>query len=83
MKSMLEEAERFMIVGKSAGSVRCVSTAAALIALVHNEEKAESLIKNILTIKQFKSLEVEIQDEFTKGMFGIDIKYRFHYFNNY
>jgi len=68
MKSMLEEAERFMIVGKSAESVRCVSTAAALIALVHNEEKAESLIKNILTIKQFKSLEVEIQDEFTKDM---------------
>lgn len=56
-----------MYAGRSIESVRCVTTAAALVALVHNEDKAEKLIASVLTIKQFKLLEKEIKDEFLKG----------------
>ena len=65
-----------MYAGRPHDSVRCVSTAAALVALVHNEEKAEKLIRSILTISQFKKLEAEINEEFTKGKnsFLVDTK---------
>ena len=56
-----------MIIGKPSDAVRCVCTSAALVALVHNEEKAENLINSILSVNTFKEYENEIKEEFTKG----------------
>ena len=67
MKSLLGEAERLMLLNKKCEAVRAVSTAAAFVALVHNEDKADALLKSILTIPDFKDLETNIQSEFVKG----------------
>ena len=71
MKSLLGEAERLMLMNKQNDAVRTVSTAAAFVALVHNEEKAETLLKSILSIPDFKDLENKIQTEFVKGKYGL------------
>ena len=67
MNNLVGDAERLIKLNKVTEGVRCITTAAALVALVQNEKQAMYLLDSVVPLPAFKEHELMIRNEFKEG----------------
>jgi hypothetical protein len=67
MNNLVGDAERLIKLNKVTEGVRCITTAAALVALVQNEKQAMYLLDSVIPLPAFKEHELMIRNEFKEG----------------
>lgn len=73
MNNLVGDAERLIKLNKVTEGVRCITTAAALVALVQNEKQAMYLLNSVIPLPTFNDHELMIRNEFKEDMDAVQL----------